>query len=138
MIINVEISTADGEKATVPMMANAATVIRYRSIFHEELQTKITDVVKNLAGSNANVKEEDMLSVFGQLDIDTISKLAYVMNMQAVGQIKQANNEDYIDWVSQYGPIAFIEVAADIIAIYFDQKMGTSNPKKEDAPQIES
>lgn len=137
MYSKIELTTEAGETKAVEMMANAATVIRYKAIFHEDLQKSITKVLSNLYGSNAKTDEEG-LEVYGDIDTEVISKLAYVMNKQAEDGIKKASLEDYINWLEGFEPMAFISSAGSIIALYFGQKVGTSNPKKADAQQIES
>lgn len=137
MFMNIEISTENGETTQVPMNANAATVIRYKTIFNEDLTKNIVNVMHSLTTKSMD-NDDEKIEAIGELDTDTISKLGYVMNMQALNKTKEANREDYIDWLGKFSPIAFIECAGDIISLYFGQKIGTSNPKKEDAPQIES
>ena len=138
MKIEIEITTVDEEKMPVLMTANAATVIRYRNVFNEELPKSINGVIKALYGDRNAEGEDEMLDVLNDVDTDTISKLGYIMHKQATNEIKDANKEDYINWLCQFSSIAFIESSVEIISLYFGQKVGTSNPKKEDAPQIES
>lgn len=139
----IEMSGADDNKVSVELLANAATVVRYKMIFHEDLQKVITPIIAGLADgaqdkSIDSYTDDEKLSVFGDFDSEAISKLAYVMNKQALGDTKSANVLEYMDWLEGFSPIAFTESAADIIMLYFGQKVGTSNPKKSDAPQKES
>lgn len=132
MYTTIALTAENEEKIDVEMAANAATVIRYKAVFHEDLQKDITPVLESLyKDAEANI------NAYGDINTEVLSKMAYIMHMQATDGIKKANYDSYMDWISGFGPMAFIEGAAEIIALYFGQKVSTSNPKKEGAPQIE-
>ena len=60
----VVLSDPKGEKVTVPMIANAATLIRYKQLFHSDLLSGI-------------------INSEGNFDVDVVSKLAFIMSRQA-------------------------------------------------------
>lgn len=101
-----------GEKRTVPMMANAATLIRYKQLFHSDLLTGIV---------NAE----------GNFDVDVVSKLAFVMAKQAAKVDLNAQNMDtYIEWLEDFDSMAFIENINEIVEIYSNSKGNSSKQKK--------
>lgn len=137
MFTEIELTTVDEEKKSVAMTANAATVIRYKLVFGRDLQKDITPVILSLNGKDT-ANDEEKLGTLGDIDTEVMSKIAYIMHKQAVKEVNKANVENYVAWLEEFSPMAFIESAADIISLYFGQKVGTSNPKKDTAPQIES
>lgn len=101
-----------GNEMTVPMLANAATLIRYNQIFHTDL---LSSVMNNK----------------GDFDVDVISKLAFVITKQAAKvDMTKLNFDMYIDWLEDFDSSAFIEKANEIFSIYMNSKENTSKAKK--------
>ena len=101
-----------GGKRTVPMVANAATLIRYKQLFHSDL----------LSG---------MINAEGNFDVDVVSKLAFVMAKQAAkADMKALNMDQFIDWLEDFDSMAFIENINEIVGIYSNSKENTSEEKK--------
>lgn len=95
--------------------SNAATPIRYRQIFGEDLMTAITQT-----GASS-------------LSLDMVKRLAYVMALQgAGGDFRGASEETLISWLEDYEEMDFIDHAQDIISIWIDSSKRTSTAKKKD------
>lgn len=137
MFAEIELKNTEETAESVEMTANAATVIRYKMVFGKDLQKDLTPVLQGLNSRNAD-EDSEKLGALGDIDTEIISKLAYIMHKQALNEINRANIEDYISWLEKFSSTAFLEGAGDILSLYFGQKVGTSNPKKSTAPQIES
>lgn len=108
----VVLKSPTGEKRTVTMVANAATLIRYKQLFNSDLLSGI-------------VNSE------GNFDVDVVSKLAFVMAKQAAKADLTAQNMDtYIEWLEEFDSMAFIENINEIVGIYSSSKGNTSKQKK--------
>lgn len=104
------------------LTANAATPLRYKMTFGQDLLVKLS-----------SIKAED-----GHLEgdiSDTISKLAYVMNRQALGKANELSNDDFLSWLEGIDdPMAFITHAKDIIEFYMQNVATTSKSKNAKGP----
>ena len=101
-----------GEKRTVPMIANAATLIRFKQLFHIDLLSEI-------------------INSEGNFDVDVVSKLAFIMAKQAAkADMKAINMDSYIEWLEEYDSMAFINKIHDIVNIYSGSKENISEEKK--------
>lgn len=108
----IKLKTPNGDTLTVPMLANAATLIRYKQLFKTDL----------LAG---------IVSPEGNFDTDVISKLAFVLAKQAAKVDMTALNYDqYVEWLEDFDSAAFIESANEIFSVYIDSKNNSSKAKK--------
>lgn len=108
----VVLKSPNGEKRTVPMVANAATLIRYKQLFNADL----------LSG---------MINAEGNFDVDVVSKLAFVMAKQAAkADMKALNMNLYIEWLEEFDSMAFIENINEIVGIYSGSKGNSSKQKK--------
>ena len=108
----VVLSDPKGEKVTVPMIANAATLIRYKQLFHSDLLSGI-------------------INSEGNFDVDVVSKLAFIMSRQAAKvDMKALSMDQYIEWLEGFDSMAFIENIHAIIEIYSHSKENTSESKK--------
>lgn len=114
MIKNIKIGDRD-----VLMKSTAATAIRYRNVFHENLFSQ-------LAGSAEAEKDPEKLGVA----MDTIQQLAYIMNLTAEGEAKNMSFDDYLRWSDSFEADAMIEAASDIVSLYSGNKLATSTAKK--------
>lgn len=138
MYTEIELEKSDETTEVVAFEANAATQIRYKMIFNEELLKGISEYLSNMSEVNSDeVTETAVMEVLGSSSFGVISKLAYVMNKQAKKEIQKANVDDYIEWLTEFSSLAFITVANDIIGVYLHNRNGSSTPKKDTAPQIE-
>lgn len=103
-----------GEKE-VEMVANGATIVRYKQIFHEDYLRAIaeSDGVRNL-------------EIFG--------RMGFVMAMQAAKKdMAKLNEESYIDWLEQFEPMD-VNLAVDSIAnLFHGNEEETAVPKSEAA-----
>ena len=108
----VKLKTPKGDTLTVPMLANAATLIRYKQLFKTDLLSGI-------------------VSPEGNFDTDVISKLAFVLAKQAAKVDMTALNYDqYVEWLEDFDSAAFIEGANEIFSVYIDSKNNSSKAKK--------
>lgn len=161
MFREIELQLADGSKKSMPFLANATTAIRYRQLFQKELLGGITgifgavgsdrllDLVKmgqaaEAAGGELTLENVDgdtmqtILSIAGSGELDTISKMAFIMNRQAEhAEMGKLNLEQYLDWLDQFEPMEFLTKAMDFIGLYMSNRAGTSTPKKDAAQQTE-
>lgn len=112
MYKEIKLETPTGEERTVPMLANAATPIRYKMIFGK-------DLLKSAINSD------------GDIDTEIISKLAYLMSKQSAKvDLRALNDDDYIGWLEDFDSMAFVENAKEIFNIYLSSKGNSSKQKK--------
>lgn len=110
----------------VALISNAATGIRYKQVFKR-------DVLKDLGRLDG--KEN-----IDQLDaINYISQLAYIMNMQGNGTIKNASEENYIDWLENFEEEDFQneDTIMGILGVWNKNLIQTSEQKNGQSPQQE-
>lgn len=102
---------------TVPMLANGATPIRYKMLFHKDILAEF----KGIEGDESKIV--------------TIGEIAFVMAMQAKANngeydLARLNEDDYMEWLEQFNPLD-IEMASDkIIDVYVGNTVTSSEPKK--------
>ena len=102
-------------KESIPMKANAATPIRYRHVFKQDVLNEFSTV-----GDNYSIA------------IDTISKLAFIMAKAADGSDMAKLTEDmYVNWLEQFEPFDITNAADDIIGVYIGNTEGLSEVKKK-------
>lgn len=107
-----KIKDPKGEELTIPMLANAATPIRFKMLFHADLLSGI-------------------MGATGEFDFDVVSKMAFVMAKQAAKvDMSKLNEQQYVEWLEDYDSMAFITAAQEIMAIYTGSKDGNSKAKK--------
>lgn len=103
------------------MVANAASPILYRQIFHEDFLKTI------YADGNAST---DQIEVF--------QKMAFIMAKQAEAADGEITREqlynltpgDMIEWAESIGdPMAFVNAITDISNLYFGSGISLSSPK---------
>lgn len=96
----------------VEFAANAATPFRFRQIFKKDLFAVL--------GNEQKAQEEG---------IDTVAELGYVMAKQAEkADMNKLNEESFIEWLEQFGAMAFMETAEDILNVYLDTTASTAKP----------
>lgn len=109
-----------GEKV-IPMQANAATSLRYREIFKEDLLVRL-DEAKNDLSSYGN--------------IELYERLGYIMAASAAGEdMKTLSQDGFVKWLEGFEFIDIINAAMDIMNTYYGNKETKSTAKKKDAGQ---
>lgn len=112
MYKELQLETPTGEIRTVPMLANAATPIRYKMIFGKDLLSSA-------------------ITADGDLDTEIVSKLAFLMSKQSAKVDLRALNEDeYIAWLEDFDSMAFVNNAREIFNVYMSSKGNSSKQKK--------
>ena len=92
--------------------ANAATPFRFRQVFKKDLFSVL--------GNEQKAQEEG---------IDTVAELAFIMAKQAEkADMAQLNEEAFIEWLEQFGAMAFMESAEEILNVYLDTTASTAKP----------
>jgi len=161
MYKTITLELATGEDQDFPFLACGTTSIRYKMIFGKELFGEITSIVGSLdaatlakitaasqkaaeAGQD-EVKLDELdpdtlkafLAIAGSGKLDTVSKMAYIMNRQAEkAEMNKLNLDTYLDWLEQFETLTFLTHALDFISLYMDNREGTSALKKSPAPSI--
>lgn len=103
-------------KESIPMKATAATPVRYRHVFHQDVLTEFAAVKENNYG----------------LAIDIISRLAFIMAKAADGTDMTKLNEDkYIDWLEQFETFDITNAIDEIVDLYLGNTEGLSEVKKK-------
>ena len=94
------------------LSANAATPFRFKQVFHKDLLATF---------SNETRAQEE--------GIETISQLAYIMNMQAKkADMNTLTQDDFIAWLENFEPMAFVEGSEDILGVYMGSTETSSTP----------
>ena len=100
----------DGKE--MELAANAATPFRYKQIFKKDLFA--------ILGDEKRAMEEG---------IESVAELAFVMAKQAEKtNMNKLSYEEFLNWLEGFGPMAFVNSAEDILAVYMDSLQGTSTP----------
>lgn len=102
----------------VGMLANAASPIIYKQIFHKDFLRQMTQLEGN---------ETDGIELF--------SEMGFVMAMQhghPWEEVRKMTETDYIGWLVQFDPNDLMMAAGDIASLYNGQGKTLSVPKKED------
>ena len=104
----------------VPMLANAATPLRYKQHFHK-------DILKEMQGA-----QMDSVKV-----TDSLPELAYIMACQAKAKegkidINLLKETDYLDWLEQFDPMDIPMAADDIVSLYFGNAITEAEAKKKE------
>lgn len=108
---------------TIELEAKASTRYRFQQVFGEDLlyiQSKIEQ-------ESASDKEL----------YDYAEKLAYIMNMQADGEINGASIDGFFEWLDKFDPGDLIQNFGQILGIYYSNAKTRSKLKNQDAPQSE-
>lgn len=95
----------------VEMVANAATPIRYRQIFHKDLLAIITGSKKMNLG-------------------DFCTEIAFIMAKQAEkADMNKLNEESYIEWLEGFNPLDLYGATDDIWDVFNGTGETDSDPK---------
>lgn len=112
-----------GEKI-VPMIANAATALRYKQVFGKEMMGEFQDIEKDtVKGMNA------------------LPELTFIMAKAAEAKegkadMNKLNQEIYIEWLEQFDPMDIPDAASDIVDLYMGNTKTTSEPKKNESAKV--
>lgn len=70
--------------------------------------------------------------------LELIMELAYVMNKQAetktIKEMLNLNEENYIEWLSDFEPLDFVNAGADILNVYLCSRETETEAKNPGAP----
>ena len=115
----------------IELKSSAATPLRFKQVFHFDLLKTLTKL------RGIEEKEEDEQLEEGIDTLELISKLGFIMTMQAKkADFGKINIESYYEWVDEFEPNTIPLV--DIIQIYNNNEVTTVNEKKEVAEPSES
>lgn len=106
----------------VSLEANAATGIRYKQIFGQ-------DILKKLAKMETDIEKIDA--------INDIARLAYVMNRQSTKSVKEASEDDFIGWMECFEEQDFQDkdTIIEILSIWNRNFANLSQLKNEQSHQ---
>ena len=112
-----------GEK-TVPMIANAATALRYKLVFGKEM-----------IGEFQNIESDAVRGM------NTLPELTFIMAKAAEAKegkadMNKLNQEIYIEWLEQFDPMDIPDAASDILDLYMGNTKTTSEPKKNESAKV--
>lgn len=104
---------------TIPMLANGATPIRYKHVFHKDIITEFQQA------------QDDYSKV-----VNSIPELAFIMAMQAQnkevgGDLNLLNEDKYMKWMEQFDPMDLPLAADQIVDLYMGNNVTTSESKKK-------
>lgn len=110
------------EGRTLELCANAATPLRFKMTFNQDLLTTLGEVKTT----------EDTLPDVGEI----VAKLAYIMNKQNEGTAVDASFDDFLLWLEGFDdPMAFTLNASEIISFYMSNVKTSSKPKNARGPR---
>lgn len=117
MYKEVKLLTTDGEKS-FPMMANGATAVRYRQVFH-------TDLMAGIA------KYSNLQDAPEKVDWDLPAKLGYIMASAASGKdMNKLSVDSWLEWIEQFEGDTLWTAQGEITEIYLVNQTGASEGKK--------
>lgn len=105
-----------------PMVANAATAIRYKQVFGRDLLKEMTS--------------EDGVNVAG-----IVQELGYIMAMAGAGEdMNKLNQETYVSWLEGFEALDFYEeeTAVDIMNLWQGNREVSATAKKKPEQQSEN
>lgn len=103
----------------VEMLANAASPIIFRQVFHEDFLHEMQGITEKT----------------GEKAVDLFSKMGFVMAMQVARPIAQLSTlcyGDFLTWLSEFEPYDLMNAIAGIATLYNNQELTTSTAKKEE------
>lgn len=106
-----------GEKE-INLLANAATPIRYKMVFGEDVMVAFNQI---------NQEKRDT----GEI-LDITSQLAFIMNRQAEcnkTELKSMTKDTYIEWLEDFDSMDFVNASEAIINAYLGTTGTTSKSK---------
>lgn len=104
--------TLNIEGKEVDFAANAATPFRYRQIFHKDLLS--------ILGNEEKAQNEG---------VEAVTELAFVMAKQAEKcDMGKLNEEVFLEWLEDFGSMAFVNNAEEILNVYMESTESTATP----------
>ena len=102
----------------VPMIANAATPLRYKMIFNKDLISQFQNTEENTSKG-----------------IDSITELAFIMAKAAEAKegksdMNKLNQDVFVAWLEQFEPMDIPMASEDIVGLYMGNALTSSEPKK--------
>lgn len=100
----------------VLMRSSAATAIRYRNTFHD-------DIMKELMAMDPEKMDAKV--------IEKIQKLGYIMARSAEhADMTALTEDDYLEWLEQFDTLDIMRASKDILMMYLGNKLSSSELKK--------
>lgn len=101
---------------SIPMKATAATALRYRHVFGQDLMLELQDSQKNTS-----------------LGVTTVQQLAFIMACAADPEkdMTKLNEEVYIEWLDKFEPLDIAMATEEIVDLYVGNAKGLSEVKKK-------
>lgn len=131
MYKSITLQNAKGEDVEIGFLANAATPLRYKNIFRNDLLTKF---------ANAKKENEDGTVNF---DIDFLPELSFIMAMQSKAaddekvKLDKLGMNDFINWLETLDSFTLENHAEEIVSVYYGNTETTSKAKKNNEEQSE-
>ncbi len=107
----------------VELLADGATPFHFRRVMHLDLFVFFAKCNEGGAGDAATT--------------EMLTRLGYVMAMQADGKIKEASEENMLDWLAEFNPADISGAFQGIMELYNQQTTTMSAAKKNDVEQTE-
>lgn len=96
----------------IEFAANAATPFRFKQVFKKDLFA--------ILGNEQKAETEG---------VEAVTQLAFIMAKQAEkADMNKLTEDGFIEWLEGFGPMAFVNSAEDILAVYMDSTTGTATP----------
>ena len=96
----------------IDFAANAATPFRYRQVFHKDLLS--------ILGNEEKAQNEG---------VEAVTELAFIMAKQAEKtDMSKLNEEGFLAWLEDFGSMAFVTAAEEILSVYMESTETTSTP----------
>lgn len=98
----------------VSLLANGATPIRYRNLFHKDIISKM----------NGEISADEA--------VEMASELAFIMAMSAdKADMATLNRDAYDEWLEQFETFDIVQASEQIFSVYVGQEVTTSTAKKK-------
>ena len=131
MFKTITLKDAKGKDIDEEFLANAATPLRYKSIFKADLLT-----------SFANARSENPDGTVSY-NIDFLPELSFIMAMQAKAadnkdvKLEKLSNNEFMDWLEGLDSFTIEENSEEILSVYYGNADTTSEAKKNSDKQSE-
>ena len=101
---------------SIPMKATAATALRYRHVFGQDIMTEFQNVGQDTG-----------------LGMSALQQLAFIMACAADPEkdMNKLNEEAYMEWLDKFEPLDFAEAAEEVIDLYVGNTKSLSEVKKK-------
>ena len=96
----------------IGLVANAATIFRFKQVFGKDLL--------GILGNEQRAETEG---------VEAVTELAYIMAKAAEkADMNKLNYDEFIKWLEDFEPMAFVEAAEDILSVYMESSKATATP----------